>query len=196
MHIAIRTVSRAISAIAIAAIVIASGTPHTLHAQASAPPKGSPRKIISVNPFLPLAGYFQAEFEAKLRENLAFALSGSHTELDDRYTAVDAKLRLYPQENGLEGFAIAAGLGFGRLTNVAETFCTEFGNCRETRRSTSGPSFSVETHYQWLLGRSQNTAVAIGGGVKRFYVDDKVDGFDAFDEYVPTLRLTIGYAFR
>ncbi len=194
MHIAIRTVSRAISAIA--AIVIVAGTPHALHAQASAPPKGAPSKIISVNPFLPLAGYFQAEFEAKLRENLAFAVSGSHTKLDDEYTSLDAKLRLYPQEKGLEGFAIAAGLGFGRISTVTETFCTEFGNCRDVRRSTSGPSFSVEAQYQWLLGRSQNTAVAIGGGVKRFYVDDKVGGFDAFDEYAPTLRLTIGYAFR
>ena len=171
--------------------------PARLAAQASDPaPNVPPRTIIAINPFLPLAGYFQAELETKLRDNLAVAVSGSHTKLDDSYTSVDTKLRLYPQEKGLEGFAIAAGLGYGRISDVSSYYCPELGPCTETRRAASGPTFSVETHYQWLLGRSRHTAVAIGGGVKRYYVDDQPQGFEVFTEYVPTLRLTIGYAFR
>ena len=171
--------------------------PARLAAQASDPaPKVPPRTIIAINPFLPLAGYFQAELETKLRDNLAVAVSGSHTKLDDTYTSVDTKLRLYPQEKGLEGFAIAAGLGYGRISDVSSYYGPELGPCTETRRAASGPTFSVETHYQWLLGRSRHTAVAIGGGVKRYYVDDQPQGFEVFTEYVPTLRLTIGYAFR
>jgi hypothetical protein len=69
-------------------------------------PVASPRHVLSVNPFLPLAGYFQGEFETKLKENVALAISGAHTRLDDYYTSLDVKLRLYPQERGLQGFGL------------------------------------------------------------------------------------------
>lgn len=174
-----------------------SALPAVLHAQGpGARAAAGPATIISVNPFLPLFGYGQGEFEAKLRDNMAFAVSASHTKLEDTYTNADVKLRLYPQEKGLEGLALAAGLGYGKVSNVESTFCLAIDRCTDTRRSASGATFSVETHYQWLLGRSRNTAVALGAGVKRYYVDDSPDGYDAFDTIVPTFRITIGYAFK
>ena len=55
----------------------------------------------------------------------------------------------------------------------------------------------MEAQYQWLLGKSRSTAVAVGGGLKRYYIDDTdANGYDYYQEYTPTLRLTIGYAFR
>ena len=86
----------------------------------------------------------------------------------------------------------------GRLSNVEETSCAGFPTegCTYRRRSTTGPSFSVEMQYQWLLGKNRNTAVTAGAGAKRYYIDDSPDGYDVFQEYVPTLRLTVGYAFR
>jgi hypothetical protein len=170
----------------------ASGSP--LQAQ-------GPSRIISINPFLPLAGSFQGEFETRVRDNMSVAVSASHLDFgdeDNRYTNADIKLRLYPSERALEGFGIAAGLGIGRLSNVETTQCFGFPaeRCDYQRRSTTGPAFSVEMQYQWLLGRNRNTAVTAGGGAKRYYIDDSPNGYDVFSEYVPTLRLTIGYAFR
>ena len=158
-----------------------------------------PSKVVSINPFLPLAGYFQGEFESRIKDNLAVAVSASHIELDDIYTNADVKLRLYPQERGLQGFAIATGLGFGRIRNDnVVDYCLGLPNvdCAPPKASVSGATFSVEMHYQWLLGKSRNTAVTLGGGAKRYYVDDNKNEYDSFQEYVPTLRLTIGYAFR
>lgn len=168
--------------------------PAAVHAQ-------GPTRIISINPFLPLAGSFQGEFETRVRDNMSVAVSASHLDFgddDNRYTNADIKLRLYPSERALEGFGIAAGLGVGRLSNVEQSDCFGFpeAQCTNRRRSTTGPSFSVEMQYQWLLGKNRNTAITVGGGAKRYYIDDSPDGYDVFSEYVPTLRLTVGYAFR
>lgn len=158
-----------------------------------------PSKVVSINPFLPLAGYFQGEFESRIKDNLAVAVSASHILFDDIYTNADVKLRLYPQERGLQGFAIATGLGYGRIRNDNDSdYCAGLPgvDCAPPKESTSGATFSVEMHYQWLLGKSRNTAVTLGGGAKRYYVDNKKSEFETFQEYVPTLRLTVGYAFR
>lgn len=160
-----------------------------------------PSRIISINPFLPLTGSFQGEFETRIRDNLALAISGSSLDLGDdsnRYTNADIKLRLYPSERALEGFGIAAGLGIGRQSKVEEVACIALStvDCRNWRASVTGPAFSVEMQYQWLLGRSRNTAITVGGGAKRYYIDDSPNGFEFFESYVPTLRLTVGYAFR
>jgi len=164
----------------------------------------APRHIVAINPFLPLAGYFQGEFEQRLRDNLSLAVSGAHVRLDDLYTSTDLKLRFYPIGRALEGFGLSMGVGFGRVENDDVFYdCLtlppgEPSSCPASRgASTAGPTASVEAQYQWLLGKSRNTAVAIGAGAKRFYID-KTDaqGSDVYQEFVPTLRLTIGYAFR
>lgn len=164
---------------------------------------GQPQHIISLNPFLPLAGLFQAEYERRVQDNLSVALSGSHTRLEDSYTSADLKLRFYPTGRALQGFGLAMGVGVGRIRNDDGTqFCIAPlpgtpQECNLTGEETTGPTASVEAQYQWLLGRRRATAVTAGAGVKRYYVDDELrSGFDIFQEYVPTLRLTIGYAFR
>lgn len=187
-----------------AGLVVSSPVVHaqgTLREQTSGRSRESgalPSTVVSINPFLPLAGYFQGEFERRIRSNLAFAIGASHIELDDIYTNVDAKLRLYPQDLAPHGFAVAAGLGFGRIRSDDNySVCPDPGGfvCEpQSRRTISGPSFSVEAQYQWLLGNSRNTAVAFGGGAKRYYIDEKPE--DNFSAFVPTLRLTIGYAFK
>lgn len=163
-----------------------------------------PSKIVSINPFLPLAGYFQGEFEARVRDNLAVAVSGAHMRLDDLYSSVDVKLRFYPSGRALQGFGLSMGLGYGRVENDDLSYdCLAFppgesGGCADPRgESTTGPTASVEAQYQWLLGKSRNTAVTFGAGAKRYYIDDNgLYGSDLYQEFVPTLRLTIGYAFR
>lgn len=184
----------------VAAIALSFGV---LAAPASAAyAQSAPTRIISVNPFLPLAGSFQGEFEQKVRDNLSVAVSGSHIDFDDdgtRYTNADVKLRLYPNEKALRGFAIASGLGVGRQSEVEYYACPAIYpglDCTNTRRSVTGATFSVEMHYQWLLGSKRSTAVTIGGGAKRYFIDDAPNGYEVFEQFMPTFRLTIGYAFR
>lgn len=159
---------------------------------------GGPQQVISVNPFLPLAGYFQAEFERKLKDNASFALAGSFVPWNNDYVNVDAKLRLYPQDRALEGLGFSAGLGIGRAkTDVLFDPCTPVPTCDPIQRPgkwVTAPTFSIETQYQWLMGRSRSTAVTVGGGAKRyFFGDDEAVG--GVIRVVPTGRITIGWAF-
>lgn len=155
------------------------------------------RQIISINPVLPILGWFQGEYEARLQDNLAFALAGSYTEFDnDNYANFDAKLRLYPQERGLQGLGLAAGLGVGNIKRE-KNFCdvpdlSEPGKVCRLRENAA--SFSVEGHYQWLLGNKRSTAITMGGGVKRYFISDDHDA--GINRIMPTLRLSVGYAFR
>lgn len=181
-----------IGALAVSATTL---TAQTLREQTSGPSTRTPTRVISVNPFLPLFGYFQAEFEHRVAKNASIGISGAHMKLDDLYTSVDFKLRLYPQERVLENLGIAAGLGYGRVKRDDDIFCdpTLLIQCEDGKASASAPTFAVEAQYQWLLGASRSTAVTIGGGAKRFFIaDEKSTGLE---RVVPTLRLTIGYAF-
>jgi hypothetical protein len=167
--------------------------------------EGSPRtptRVISVNPFLPLLGYFQGEYEHRVAGNASIGISGAHMKMGDLYTSLDVKLRLYPQERVLQKLGISAGLGYGRVRTENPGYCddplrpdgTLYGtpSC-DQKRSLSAPTFAVEAQYQWLLGTNRATAVAIGGGVKRFFLEERETG--TVNRVVPTLRLTIGYAF-
>lgn len=167
----------------------------SLSQQTSGAARRTPTQIISVNPFLPLFGYFQGEYERRVAENASVGISGAHTRLDDVYTSVDVKVRLYAQERVLEKLGVSAGVGFGRVQSRNNIDCISFPDlrCDTGKKSASAPTFSVEAQYQWLLGANRSTAVAFGGGVKRFFISDsKTEGLE---RVVPTLRLTIGYAF-
>jgi hypothetical protein len=161
-------------------LVLAAIASRPVHAQGQSPATvSSPRHVLSINPFLPLAGYFQGEFETKLKENVALAVSGAHTRLDDYYTSLDVKLRRIREDSYTEPPVCIALVG---------VVCPDGG-----RRSVSGATFSVEAHYQFLLGRSRKTSAAFGAGAKRYFVEERTA--ENFQRLVPTLRLTIGYAF-
>ncbi|HEY0928407.1 MAG TPA: hypothetical protein VGE27_00705 [Gemmatimonas sp.] len=152
-----------------------------------------PDHIIAINPFLPLLGYFQGEYEQRIRPNVSFALAGSYVRFDDYYTNVDAKLRLYPQERALHGLGLSGGLGYGAIRRK-DTLCDIISeNCQRDNTTESAPTFSVEGQYQWLLGTSQSTAVTIGGGIKRYFIAEERS--KGIQRVMPTMRLTIGYAF-
>lgn len=159
----------------------------------------TPRQVISVNPFLPLAGYFQGEYERRVQDNVSVAVSASFAKFDSRrYQNLDVKLRLYPQERALEGLGLAAGLGLGRALEDDELLpCEPVETCTpqlKPGKYASAPTFSVEGQYQWLFGRTKATAVTVGGGVKRYFFGN--DAAQNIQEFVPTGRLTIGWAFR
>ena len=188
----------------VAPLALLAGTllaPLTLSAQ-EATTNTRPSTVLSANPFLPLLGYFQGEFEKRVKDNLAIALGFSHIQMDGRYTNADLKARLYPQEKAPYGLGLAAGIGVGNLRDeqYVEASCAAIG-CPTPGKtqvfSRTAPSFSVELHYQWLLGRKQSTAVGFGFGAKRYFIADNTNeyGSDRFQEFVPTGRITVGWAF-
>jgi len=192
-HFTVRTAAF-VGALAIGATTLSA---QTLREQTTGPSTAMPTRVISVNPFLPLFGYFQAEFEQRVAKNASIGISGAHMKLDDLYTSVDVKLRLYPQERVLENLGISAGLGYGRVKRQDAISCVDplvdILPCPDGKASESAPTFAVEAQYQWLLGAGRSTAVAIGGGAKRFFISDEKSV--GIERVVPTLRLTIGYAF-
>jgi hypothetical protein len=154
-----------------------------------------PGRVISANPFLPLLGHFAAEYEQRVNPSVALAISASHVKPDNtRYTNLDVKARLYPSEQALNGFNIAASLGVARIADRIDSDCAPSIEdlCTQPKPFTT-PSFAVEIGYQWLLGPSRVTAVTVGGGAKRFLGGESK--FDRLDRVIPTLRLSIGYAF-
>ncbi|MEQ1692958.1 MAG: hypothetical protein ABMA00_16840 [Gemmatimonas sp.] len=153
-----------------------------------------PGRVISANPFLPLLGYFAAEYEQRVSPSVSLAVSGSHIKPDHtKYTNVDAKARLYPSETALRGLNIAASLGIGRIDARDDYDCGILtGTCVLPKPFTTG-SFAIEVGYQWLLGPSRVTAVTLGGGAKRYLGAESK--FDQIDRVIPTLRMSIGYAF-
>ena len=157
-----------------------------------------PSHVLSVNPFLPLLGYFAGEYEQRIAPNVSVAVAGSHTKFDDtRRTNLDAKVRLYPSERGLQGLGVAAALGVARLKDERSDVCSSFDNfdpfCGPNGKEFTTATFAIEASYQYLLGPSRSTAITVGGGAKRYLGND--NHYQNILRVVPTLRLTIGYAF-
>lgn len=159
---------------------------------------GTPQRIVAVNPFLPLAGYVQGEFEQRVADNTSLAVAGSYVPFNDRaYTNLDVKLRLYPSDRALQGLGIAAGVGVGRARQNDQDIVCITTPCNAFQGKTlTAPTFSIEAQYQWLLGKSRSTAIAVGGGMKRYYFDENDTAGRGVSRLLPTGRLTIGWAFR
>ncbi len=196
-----RTLRASVLALAVA-LPFARGSAQTLaeQTQPSLRRAPSPTRVISVNPFLPLFGFFSGEFEYQFAPSVSLAVAGSRTEpFDATYTNVDAKIRLYPSQTGLRGFNLASSLGFARIRSNSLDLCAEFNPlssvaCEQPKPFSTG-SFAVELGYQWLLGPTRVTAISVGGGAKRYLgSDSKFDGFSV-TRVIPTLRLNVGYAF-
>ena len=175
-----------------AALLLAASTSATAQTQELGVRPEGPSRFISTNPFLPLFGYFSGEYEQRLKDNVAFAISGSHVRFDDRYTNLDVKLRLYPNDRALQGFGLSSSLGMAWIRRV-DNIC--FDRCEDvTGKAFTTPSFAIEGSYQWLLGRSRSTAITVGFGAKR-YLSGSSENYRDVERVVPTGRLSIGYGF-
>lgn len=185
----------------LAAAAVSAAMSRPVAAQEAAPATKAaaelPGRIIAVNPFLPLWGFFQGEFESRVNRSLTFAVATSYFEWSsDRTFNLDAKVRWYGQERAPNGLGMAASLGVGRVDRDPFYTCDYapvLPNCTTRERAAlTVPAFAVEGQYQWLLGSRRNTAVSVGFGVKRYFASEaEMDG-----NVRPTGRLTIGYAFK
>jgi hypothetical protein len=136
--------------------------------------------VISGNPLILLAGWFNAEYERKIAGNMTAGISGGWLDLDDDddYTNVSGFLRFYPQEAAFTGFYFGGRSGVYNVDG-GEDSTTSFG-------------IGVDIGYTWLLGPSRAFYVGLGIGVTRLFGGD----LDDFSTIVPSVRLVnIGIAF-
>ena len=135
--------------------------------------------LISGNPLILLAEWFNAEYETKIDESLTVGAAGGWLNLDDAdYTSLSALLRFYPQAAAFTGFYVG---GRGGIHNVDEgdDNATVFG-------------IGIDIGYTWLLGPSRSFYVGLGIGATRLFGGD----LDDASPVIPSVRLiNIGVAF-
>lgn len=137
------------------------------------------RQVISANPFLLMAEYFNVEFERKHTEKRTFGMSASSVGFGDAdYRNVQAFYRYYPQGASLTGFYVGGRGGVHRVSNEG--------------RSGSAFGLGIELGYGWLFGKERDFAVSMGAGATRLFGGD----LHGASPLVPTLRLVnIGWSF-
>jgi hypothetical protein len=144
------------------------------------------RNVISANPFLLIATWFNAEYErvATSSSSIGIRLSTLSLDVDDSLTDEEADYysgrafwRYYP--SGAPGkffFGLSAGVTSLEETGEAHTV---FGG-------------GFELGYNWLLGRRRNFYVSLGAGADRLFGGD-LGGASAV---IPTVRIiNIGFSF-
>ncbi len=137
-------------------------------------------QLISGNPLILLAGWFNAEYERKVAENMTLGIGGGWLDLDDDddYTNVSGFIRFYPQEAAFTGFYLGGRAGVYNVDDGDDSF-TKFG-------------LGIDIGYTWLLGPSRAFYIGMGIGATRLLGGDVGDASGT----VPSVRLiNIGIAF-
>jgi hypothetical protein len=187
-------------------------------AQPLAPPR-PPRPTIgqaaSVNLLALPLGFASAEYERALGRGFAVGIGGLTSlgyapgdeddssvygggSFDERIATAQLKLKYYPAENGLRGFAVGltAGVAHYGKSERFPTFDPTTGNFlgygANVRRATTAPTVGAVLDYNFLIGRQRRFLVGVGVGARRaFGVRDR----DPLDTTLPDGRLQVGFGF-
>lgn len=141
-----------------------------------------PRFQISVSPILALAEWYTGEFEYAFSDQISGVVGFGYFSPDDKYTAVDFKVRFYPNATPLEGFSLSGILGY---TSITENLTDETG---------SAMTLGVDLGWSWLFGQPKRWFLGIGLGAKRYFGEDTIGG-EEITLFLPTARLNFGLAF-
>lgn len=141
---------------------------------------------IGFNPLGLPANVFTLELENAVSSGITVGAVGSYIDVGhSRYTTGDVKVRYYPGEVVLRGFAVGMSAGVTRFSN-------EVGDARQ---SLSAPTAGILLDYNWLLGRSERFLVGTGIGVKRVLAPKDERERAHVDYATVTTRLIFGFAF-
>ena len=176
-----------------AAAMLLTAAASNVRAQLPAPAADRPTtpeygQVVSVSPVFAMLGFYTGEIERRMTTNATLGASGSAFTIGPfGYKSLDAKLRFYPNEKALEGFAV--GLSAGAIWLSADE-----GGLFSSESSGSGLVMGTEASYSWLTGKRHNLAFALGGGLKRIV---RYGGYDVSGAQLtyPTVRASVGVAF-
>jgi hypothetical protein len=179
-----------LTAVAAAALAAAFLHPFAGSLRAQAPvPRGRvipTQTYIGFNPLGLPANVFTLELENAVSSGISVGAVGSYIDFDDyRFTTGDFKVRYYPGEVVLRGFAIGMSAGVTRYSKVVSS----------TRESLSAPTAGILVDYNWLLGRSERFVVGTGIGAKRILASQNERQRVRLDYATITTRLILGFAF-
>ena len=137
----------------------------------------------STNPLATPFGFLSAEYERALgRGGLAVGVGALTSVGDDPqapndggsdvFRSAQLKLKFYPRQEGLRGFAIGitAGVAHERQLAYGFTQYDAFGNVTFEERVTSArtaPTIGTTVDYNFFVGRSQRFLVGLGIGARR-----------------------------
>lgn len=194
-------------AAALAALAVASVAPAALRAQETPPPPaagrpataGPYRFTLGGSPFLPIAGVVSGEWERAVgARGVSVGVGGlaDFSGSEERFSSLQAKVKYYPNEVTLKGFAIGVTVGVLSAYDRESGFLCDFPGCvpiAERDRRDTKPTFGVVLDYNWLVGRQRRLLVGAGIGVRRVLGD--VGGDSPLNEVWPDGRLVLGWAF-
>lgn len=152
-----------------------------------------PAQAISILPLHAAFGFYAGDYERAVGQTVTAGVGGSYFSLGDdgdefRYSSLEAKMRYYPSGDPLNG------LSFG-LT-VGPTFVSaddDFDGETEPDEDLTALGIGFEIARSHLMGVDRHFYYGYGAGFKRLFV---VSGEESGAETaIPTLRLSIGYAF-
>jgi hypothetical protein len=185
----LRAVSVAVLALCLApAAALAQGD------TAAVRPPATPRQVLSVQPIQLMLGVVSGDYERAIGSGLTAGIGASYWDLgtlgiategllDVSYLSAEAKVRYYPGEVPFRGFSIGLTAGGAHAS---------YRVLDEDRGTANGVKVGAEVDYNWLLGRSERLALALGLGGKRIWygaAGDRLAGA------YPTSRVAIGWAF-
>ena len=147
-------------------------------------------QAISILPFHALVGFYAGDYERIVGQTATVGVGTSFFSLGDdgrgfRYRTAEAKLRYYPSGDPLRGlsFGVTAGPTF---VSTGEDFAGD-----DARYTALGIGFEVARSH--VMGVDQRFYYGYGAGGKRlFFTGDEAEGVELA---LPTLRLSVGYAF-
>jgi len=180
-----------VAAAALAAVFVHSFT--TLAAQVPASRGRVPiptQTYIGFNPLGVPANVFTLELENAVTSGITVGAVGSYIDFDkSRYATADFKVRYYPGEVVLRGFAVGVSAGATRYSHIVSDATGD------VRQSLSAPTAGILLDYNWLLGRSERFLVGTGIGAKRILASESERQHAHVDYATVTTRLIVGFAF-
>jgi hypothetical protein len=148
------------------------------------------RGIVTINPFAVIFGGFSGDIELAITPGFTTAVGGTYFGSGDDdfdWKSMDLTFRYYPAERAPKGFSVGISGGFIDLEDDQVG-----GPSGPVTAENSGPTIGFIGGYNWLLGRSERLAIAVGLGAKRLFIED--EGSNPPDAWI-TGRLGIGLSF-
>ena len=150
-------------------------------------PLGIPFDIVSV------------EFETTAASATTVGVSGSYNDIDNTvYKTVDGKVKYYPAEVAMRGFAVGMSFGWTKFrgNDGLCTFDPVTGNCTPTPASNlSAGTLGVLIDYNWTQGPSQRFVIGTGIGAKRILASQEKREPVGLERAYVTGRFVIGLLF-
>lgn len=138
-------------------------------------------QALSILPIHAMIGFYAGEYERTVGPTATLGIGASHFDLSSTaftYGTAEAKLRYYPSGDPLRGLSFGVTAGPTFISSGEDNRWTALG-------------IGVEIARSQILGADSRFYYGFGGGAKRlFFVDEP-----GVDLMLPTLRLSVGYAF-